>query len=298
MNVTFWGTRGSVPTPGAATVRYGGNTSCVEVRTQAGTLVILDSGTGIRELGMSLLKRGVPARGYLFLGHTHWDHIAGFPFFTPAFIPGNHFKIYGARDLDRSLQEVLSGQMHYTYFPVPLGDLRAEIAFEELDEGQLTVEDIDVRTHYLNHTAVTMGYRLEADGATVAYVTDHEPYGLSLVREGGSEPEIGRGLRGGFFHGGDRRLIEFVRGADLLIMDTQYTPEEYPLKRGWGHSPTDYVTDVAVEAGVKRYALFHHEPTHSDDQIDAMVSYCCARATEAGAKMEILGAAEGLTIEL
>ena len=292
MRVTFWGTRGSVPTPGPTTVRYGGNTSCVEVRTAADTLFVLDSGTGIRELGIDLLRRPGPVAGHIFLGHTHWDHISGFPFFTPAFIPGNRFTIYGARDLDRSLQDVLAGQMHYTYFPVPLGDLRADIEFQELDEGEFTVADTTVRTHYLNHTAVCMGYRLEADGRSVAYVTDHEPYGLSLVRTGASEPEVGRGLRSGFIHGGDKRLIDFVRGADLLIMDSQYTPEEYPARRGWGHGSTDYVTDLAIEAGVRRLAIFHHEPTHPDDQIDQMVAFCQDRAAEVSSSLEIFAACE------
>src|ERR671938_142750 len=252
MRVRFWGTRGSVPTPGPSTVRFGGNTACVEVRTSSDTFFIFDSGTGIRELGLELARQGGPISAHLMLGHTHWDHISGFPFFTPVFAPGNRFVIYGARDLDRSLRDVLAGQMHYTYFPVPLGDLRADIEFYELDEGQLQIEDAVVRTHYLNHTAVTMGYRVEADGVSVAYVTDHEAYGPV----GGTT----------FAHGGDRRLVDFVRGVDLLIQDAQYTPEEYVSHRGWGHGSTDYVTDMAIEAGARRVALFHHEPTHSDDE--------------------------------
>ena len=181
MRVTFWGTRGSVPTPGPLTVRYGGNTACVEMRTEGGTFFIFDSGTGIRELGLHLARQGGAVTAHLMLGHTHWDHISGFPFFTPAFVPGNRLVIYGARDLDRSLRDVLAGQMHYTYFPVPLGDLRAEIDFSELEEGEITIADAVVRTHYLNHTAVCMGYRVEADGASVAYITDHEPYGTWSV---------------------------------------------------------------------------------------------------------------------
>ena len=186
----------------------------------------------------------------------------------PAFVPGNRLVIYGARDLDRSLRDVLAGQMHYTYFPVPLGELRAEIEFCELEEGEIQIDDAVVRTHYLNHTAVCMGYRIEADGVSVAYITDHEPYGV-----GGADERPARATRRPI-HGGDRRLIEFVRGVDLLIQDAQYTPEEYAARRGWGHGSTDYVTDVAVEAGVRRVALFHHEPTHADDDIDRMVEYC------------------------
>lgn len=281
MRVTFWGTRGSVPTPGPTTVRFGGNTSCVAMQTVAGTLFIFDSGTGIRELGLHLARQGGPLSAHLMLGHTHWDHISGFPFFSPAFVPGNRLVIYGARDLDRSLRDVLAGQMHYTYFPVPLGDLRADIEFTELEEGKFHIEDTVVRTHYLNHTAVCMGYRLEADGVSVAYITDHEPYGV-----------VEDGLRRGFVHGGDRRLIEFVRGVDLLIQDSQYTPEEYAARRGWGHGSVDYVTDVAVEAAVRKLALFHHEPTHADDEIDRMVAAARARAREAGSELELFGAVE------
>jgi phosphoribosyl 1,2-cyclic phosphodiesterase len=294
MRVRFWGTRGSVPTPGQKTVRYGGNTACVEVRTNAGAFIIFDSGTGIRELGLHLARQGGPVAAHLMLGHTHWDHISGFPFFTPVFVPGNHVTIYGARDLDRSLRDVLAGQMHYTYFPVPLGDLRAEIEFCELEEGEITIEDAVVRSHYLNHTAVCMGYRVEADGVSVAYITDHEPYGFS----GGQDGTSGGGLRGGPIHGGDRRLIEFVRGVDLLIQDAQYTPEEYQTRRGWGHSSTDYVTDIAVEAGARRVALFHHEPTHADDDIDRMVENSRQRARGAGSDLELFAAAEGNEIEL
>jgi len=294
MRVRFWGTRGSVPTPGQATVRYGVNTACVELRTSAGAFIIFDSGTGIRELGLHLARQGGPVAAHLMLGHTHWDHISGFPFFTPLFVPGNHVTIYGARDLDRSLRDVLAGQMHYTYFPVPLGDLRADIEFCELEEGEITIEDAVVRTHYLNHTAVCMGYRVEADGVSVAYITDHEPYGFS----GGQDGKVGGGLRGGPIHGGDRRLIDFVRGVDLLIQDAQYTPEEYPTRRGWGHSSTDYVTDIAIEAEARRVALFHHEPTHADDDLDRMVESSRKRARAAGSGVDLFAAAEGNEVEL
>ena len=287
MRVRFWGTRGSVPTPGPSTVRYGGNTACVEMRTAAGTFCILDSGTGIRELGLDLVRRGKPVAAHLLLGHTHWDHIHGFPFFTPAFMPGNDVVIYGARDLDRSLRDVLAGQMHYTYFPVPLGDLRAKINFTELEEGEIELEDAVIRTHYLNHTAVCMGYRIEADGASMAYITDHEPYGMCED-----------GLRRGFVHGGDRRLIDFVRGVDLLIQDAQYTPEEYVIRRGWGHGSADYVTDVAIDAAARRLALFHHEPTHADSDIDRMVELARERARRTGSELDIFGAAEGQEITL
>ena len=259
-------------------------------------MFVFVSGTGIRELGLHLSSKPGPISAHTLLGHTHWHHIHGFPFFGPAFVPGNRLVIYGARDLDRSLRDVLAGQMHYTYFPVPLGDLRADMEFRELEEGTIEVEDTVIRTHYLNHTAVCMGYRLEADGVSLAYVTDHEPYGLLMGSGPGFAARVGQGLQGGFIHGGDRRLMDFVRGVDLLIQDTQYTPEEYVDKRGWGHGSTDYVTDVAIQCGVRQLAMFHHEPTHSDAQVDEMVAYARDRAKTAGSELHVFGAAEGQEI--
>jgi phosphoribosyl 1,2-cyclic phosphodiesterase len=278
-------------------VRYGGNTACVELQTNAGTSFVFDSGTGIRELGLHLKRQGGPITVHLMLGHSHWDHIAGFPFFVPAFAPGNRILIYGARGVDRSLLDVFAGQMNYTYFPVPLGDLQAALEFCELGEGEMRVEDAVIRTHLLNHTAICLGYRIEADGVSVAYITDHEPYSLvdGAAKAGKA---MGRGLHAGPIQGGDRRLIEFVRGVDLLIQDAQYTHEELVAHRGWGHSSADYVTDVAVEANARRAALFHHEPTHSDDDLDRIVENAQNRARQAGSPVEIFGAAEGLEILL
>jgi phosphoribosyl 1,2-cyclic phosphodiesterase len=286
MRVTFWGTRGSVPTPGPSTVRYGGNTSCVQVATAAGTCLILDSGTGIRELGLHLTRQGAPVSAHLMLGHTHWDHISGFPFFAPGFQPGNRLAIYGAHDPDHSLRDALAGQMHSTYFPVPLTDLSADITFSELAEDRIQIDDATVRTHFLNHTAPCLGYRIEADGVALAYVTDHEPYAAG-------DDGHGKG-----FTGDDRRLVDFVQGVDLLIQDAQYTAEEYAARRGWGHGSSDYVVDVAVAAGVRRVALFHHEPTHTDADIDRMLDAGRARARRAGSAVEVFGASEGGAIAL
>jgi len=229
MKIRFWGTRGSIPSPGPRTVRYGGNCSCVEIRTRSGDLFIIDAGTGIRELGISLMAKQ-PVSAHILLSHTHWDHISGFPFFPPAFAPGNTLTVYAARNIDKRLEDVMAGQMEYTYFPVTLNDLPAEINYRELLEETITIGSARITTHYLNHTSICMGYRVEADGKSVVYVSDHEPYGLALF---GSDPpvdRIGRGLRDGVVHVGDRRLIEWISGADLVIQDTQYTPDEYPKK--------------------------------------------------------------------
>jgi phosphoribosyl 1,2-cyclic phosphodiesterase len=292
MKIRFWGTRGSIPSPGPRTVRYGGNCSCVEVRTRDDELFIIDAGTGIRELGLALMNEQ-PVVAHILLSHTHWDHISGFPFFPPAFVPTNTLTIYAARNIDKRLEDVMAGQMEYTYFPVTLGDLPAELNYRELLEETFTIGSAHITTHYLNHTSICMGYRIESHGRSVAYVSDHEPYGLALFGADPPAERIGRGLRDGVVHVGDRRLIEWIRGADLVIQDTQYTPEEYPKKIGWGHGSADYVTDVAIKAGVRKLALYHHDPLHDDDSIDQIVEYCRARVAEEGSELEVFAAAEG-----
>src|SRR5262245_12057075 len=279
MQVRFWGTRGSIPTPGHRTSIYGGNTSCVEVRTEDGTTLVLDCGTGIRVLGLDMLRRKGPHRIHLLIGHTHWDHIQGFPLFTPAFMPGTELNIYGSAAFQRSLEDSLSGQMQYSYFPVKLHDLASRIRYTELEEGFFRIGDILVETQYLNHTAPTIAYRISADGATLAYVTDHEPFWYSS----GSP----------LLHPRDQRQIEFLRGADIVIHDAQYTNEEYPTKLGWGHSPADYVTDLAHAAGVSRLFLFHHDPLHDDDTIKRIEDTQRARVIAAGSTLEVAAAAEG-----
>src|SRR5271167_1228824 len=182
MRLQFWGTRGSLAKPGLTTVRYGGNTSCVEIRSSRGTLIIADCGTGANALGQSLLAanpKGV--RGHILISHTHWDHIQGLPFFAPLFVPGNEWDVYGPVGLDQSMREALSGQMQYTYFPVTMEQFGATVRYHDLVEGDFRIDDIGITTHYLNHPALTLGYRLEADGVTVVYSCDHEPHSRALV---------------------------------------------------------------------------------------------------------------------
>src|ERR671936_5848 len=194
MRIRFWGTRGSLAKPGPTTLRYGGNTSCVEVRTADGTLVVLDCGTGAHGLGQALLAAGErPLRGHLLITHTHWDHIQGIPFFAPLFVPGNEWDIYGPKGLGQSLRENLAGQMQYTYFPVPLAQCRAKIRYHDLVEGTFDIQDIKVSTHYLNHPALTLGYRLEVDGVAVVYACDHEPYSRMVAT--GDEEITGQDLQ-------------------------------------------------------------------------------------------------------
>jgi phosphoribosyl 1,2-cyclic phosphodiesterase len=261
MKVRFWGTRGSIAAPGRQTNHFGGNTSCVELRTSTGELFILDCGTGARPLGLELMKsQPQPIHANILLGHTHWDHIQGFPFFLPAFVPGNSFDVFAPEGGRRSLQETLAGQMEYTYFPVNLSQLPTKITYHELVEGEQKIGNISVFTQYLNHPGGAIGYRIQADGVAVAYLCDHEPYSEKVWR---SNAEPGR--LGSISHEGDCRHASFISGADLVIHDAQYTPEEYRSKKNWGHSTYEYAVQMAAAAGARRLALTHHEPMHDDE---------------------------------
>ena len=285
MLVRFWGTRGSIPTPGPKTARYGGNTSCVELRSDDGNLFVFDCGTGIRELGQSLLAESkTPPRIHILIGHTHWDHIQGFPFFTPVFLPGIEINIYAPIGFQRGLEDALAGQMQYSYFPVTLQDLSSRIHYTELEEGFFRIGNSLVETQYLNHTAPTIAYRVTDGSTSIAYVTDHEPFWKP------SGPD--------FNHPGDQRHIEFIRDADLAIHDAQYSEEEYGTKIGWGHSPLGYVRDVALAANVKRLALFHHDPTHDDAWVDAMEDEFKTAVAKRNPNMEVFAAAEGMVLEV
>lgn len=300
MRVRFWGTRGSIATPGPGTLRYGGNTACVEVRLDDGTLIILDCGTGARALGQALLASGEkPLRGHIIITHTHWDHIQGFPFFAPLFIPGNEWDIYAPGVTGRRLEDTLAGQMEYTYFPVRLDQLGATIRYHDVVEGTFSVGSARITAHYLNHPALTLGYRIEAGGASLVYATDHEPHShhrLDLPA-GASKIALMQPV-----HQEDRRHVQFIAGADLVIHDAQFTAAEDQSRIGWGHTAAEQVVDFALAAGIERLALFHHDPSHDDDVIDGLVEACRMRAIREAfddeKSLEITAAAEGRYIDL
>jgi CheY-like chemotaxis protein len=290
MQVRFWGTRGSLAKPGATTLRYGGNTACIEVRAAERTPIILDCGTGAHDLGLALVAgEPRPLRGHLMITHTHWDHIQGFPFFAPLFSPDSEWDIYAPGGLGRELERALAGQMEYTYFPVTLAQLAATIRYHDLGEGRFSVAGTRVAAQYLNHPALALGYRLEAGAVSVVYASDHEPHAANLAGGTGAGWPV---------HGEDRRHVEFLSGADLVIHDAQYTLEEYPQKMGWGHTPAETAVDYAVAAGALRLALFHHDPQRGDDAVDGLVEACRRRAAAAGSALEVFAAAEGHVLEL
>jgi CheY-like chemotaxis protein/phosphoribosyl 1,2-cyclic phosphodiesterase len=294
MRVRFWGTRGSIATPGPGTNHFGGNTSCVELNTSGGDLLIFDCGTGAHGLAASLMARELqPIKANILLGHTHWDHIQGFPFFSPAFVKENSVGIYGPEGSHGSLHDVLSGQMEFTYFPVELKQLPAALTYHDLAEGIHTIGAARVATQFLNHPAATLGYRVEAGGVAVVYLVDHEPFSDDLWRAGAVPGHIGSIL-----HDGDRRHAQFMADADLVIHDAQYTPEEYGPKKTWGHSTYQYAVRLAAAAGVRQLALTHHDPSHDDRLVGDIERRARALARECGTGLEVFCAYEGLELGL
>lgn len=287
MRVKFWGTRGSVPVPGKNTIRYGGNTSCVEVQSESGTHIVIDAGTGLRVLGYNIIQqypKGV--KGHVLIGHTHWDHIQGIPFFLPFFLKGYSWDVYGPKGLSQSIRDTLAGQMQYSYFPVDLEHFGASINYHDLVEGTFTIDDVTISTRYLNHTVLTCGFRVEVDGMVVVYLCDHEPYSSALAS--GDHPIVGQ----------DEKHARFAKDADLLIHDSQYMAKDFESKIGWGHSTMEYAVRIAEKAGVKRLALTHHEPLCTDDIIDKNFLYLKEKFPQAFKDMEIFIASEGMDLDL
>ena len=294
MRVRFWGTRGSIATPGSRTIGYGGNTACVEIRCGS-DLLVFDAGTGIRELGTALAQEhhDRPLTVHLFISHTHWDHIQGFPFFLPAYQPTTTIHVYGSPGQGRSLERILRGQMDTDYFPVALGDLSATIDVQEFRGGELRIGDAQITAMYLNHPGMNLGYRVSHGGRSVVYATDNEPYRYTL-------DHLARRAEAGREFGGrlDEEFVRFVAGADLYIGEAQYTDEEYPAKIGWGHSSLSATVEVALKAQVKRLALFHHDPMHDDEVVSAMVEVAQRLIAAQLSPLRCFAAREGQTLEI
>lgn len=295
MRIRFWGVRGSIPAPGPKTMRYGGNTTCLEVETDDGQTIILDAGSGIHPLAQSLLKK-LPLSCSILLTHTHWDHIQGLPFFIPIFIPRNNIRIYGAFDpvLQRDIRDVLSRQMEYCYFPVREAELKADIQYSSLSEGQtLEIGSAKVRNIIMNHTVINFGYRIDCHGKSVFFTGDNEP--LYNIYQPGDDyyDEYER-----LISQKNAILTDFIRGVDILIADSAYTEQEYQAKKGWGHGTHDQCLALATEAGAKALYCTHHEPQRSDEELDKIQDIMSEQLLSSPAAPPCFIAYEGLEIVL
>ncbi len=300
MKIKFWGVRGSIPCPGPNTVKYGGNTSCLEIWfEEIRRLIIIDAGSGIRELGNDIMKRDIVKKGIkadILLTHTHWDHIMGFPFFTPIYIPGAHLRVYGPVTYeDETLAEAVGGQLTYRYFPVRQAELAAKIEYISLKEEKLDLGDgINLTTKYLNHPVLCLGYRFEYNGKIFCTAYDTEPF-QNVFCNDPDDPSYDEGMaKEGeeVAREENQRLEKFFSGSDLLIYDAQYKTEEYlSSKRGWGHTSIEDAIDTSERAGVKRLALFHHEPLRTDKEIDELAQGLGSVKKDSG--MEVFFAREG-----
>lgn len=284
MKIKVWGCRGSIATPRASTLRYGGNTTCIEVRTAAGAVLIVDAGSGVRNLGKSLCQEKSITQIRFFFTHSHWDHLVGFPFFQPAYSSNYSIVFCGGRHAQASIKRYLSRQMEAPYFPVDFSLLKARFNFEcdnpHCEPRNCHFEGMEVSNVLINHPNGGFGYKFTEAGKTFVFMPDNE---LGFHHEGGPDRA---------------EHVEFCRGADLLLHDAQYTEADYEHTRGWGHSTFANTTDLAVEAGVKRLGLFHHDPDRTDDDLDRQAGICQERIREVHSSVECFAAAEGMTFEL
>ena len=297
VSVRFWGVRGSIPTPGPTTVRYGGNTSCVEVRAD-GQIIILDGGTGLRPLGRELTKEfdGQPLELTLLLTHTHWDHIQGLPFFLPVYKPDNQLRILGYEGARHGLDNVLTSQMESPFFPIELREVPANVQIEELKEMDFTVGAVRVRATLANHPGICVGYRLFTSAGSIAFFPDNEPHTGHHHRS--HEPQASDTTSLEVALQEDQKMADFLRGTDILIMDAQYDCQEYEHHRGWGHGCTEDVVALAMKAQVKRLFLFHHDPEHEDDKIAEMEANARKLVASQHSTMQVEAAREGAVVTL
>ena len=292
MKVRFWGVRGSIPSPGPKTVRYGGNTTCIEVWTDDGQLIILDGGTGIFPLSQTLLTK-MPLSVHIFNTHSHWDHIQGLPFFIPLFVPGNNISIYGPYDpvSQKGVDQILTIQMQYRFFPIRECELNAGIHYTSLKEEEpVNIGNATVTPVMMNHPVINFGYRIDCAGKSLFFTGDHEPtYNIYAPED--DEFDMFQSL----IDEKNSGIIEKIRGVDVLVADSSYTEEEYPAKKGWGHGTFESCMLMGEQARVQQLFLTHHEPTRIDDALEAAFNNSLAKRKIDIPEIEL--AREGLVFE-
>ena len=290
--IKFWGTRGSIPVPSPETLRYGGNTTCVELRAD-GEIIVLDAGSGIRPLGIALEReyQGRPIKLSLLITHAHWDHIQGFPFFKPAYDSNNEIRIFGFDGAGATFREIITEPMKSPFFPITMRELSARMDINKLNEMKFSLGKLDIHAAFVNHPGVCAGYRIFTSGGSIAFLPDHEPYEFFLHAARGKQlsPDEVKQIAA------ERHdaLVQFLRGSDVLILDTQYTDQEYETHIGWGHGSISSAVSLAIEAGVQTLLLFHHDPSHDDKMVDTMVESARELALKRGSHLEIAGARQG-----
>ena len=290
--IKFWGTRGSIAVPGPGTLRYGGNTTCVEVRAD-GEIVVLDAGSGIRPLGLALEEecQAQPIKLSLFITHAHWDHIQGFPFFKPAYDPKNEIRVFGFDGAGASFRQILAQPMKAPFFPIAMRELAAKMDIKKLTEMNFSIGKLEIRAAFVNHPGVCAGYRLFTSAGSIAFLPDYEPYEFFLhsARVNQLNPEQAKKTAAQ-----ERAsLVEFLRGSDILILDAQYTDEEYEAHIGWGHGSIASAVSLALDAEVQTLLLFHHDPNHDDRTVEAMEKSARELVAKSGKPLEIAAAQEG-----
>jgi phosphoribosyl 1,2-cyclic phosphodiesterase len=299
MQITFWGVRGSYPVPGAATVRYGGQTSCVEARSARGDVLIVDAGTGLRALGNKLMREARGPQNYnVLLSHVHWDHIQGLPFFSPAYVPGTRIAVHALLTAADELQQVIGGITRHEFFPMPLEAVPADFEFHQVEPGvEFDLGGFHVTPIALNHPFGSVGYRIDGDGTSWAYVSDTAPFDCVLHKQhflSGPEPltDADRAALAAM----RKELVARLVGVDTVVYDTHFLPEEYERFPHYGHSTPDQALEICVEAKARRLVLYHHAPSHGDDQMDQIAAKY--RALGLGAGVEVVTSCEGMTLTI
>lgn len=301
MKVRFWGVRGSYAVPGPDTSRYGGNTSCVEVKIDGGPRIVLDAGTGIRKLGKDIISND-PAKSqtYLLVSHTHWDHIQGLPYFAPLYQRGHKVNVFALQRDDKNLREVFASQSDSAYFPVTFDEVQAQLTFQELTEkASFEIGPVKVECTRLNHPWIAIAYRLEYEGKRFCYVTDTAPFRDLLIEHDFIKKPPGPGesiktedaaklaaMRDG--------VVRLCENADVVVYDTQFTPQEYSARPHWGHSCPDDAVEIVRQAGAKSLVLYHHAPERTDAQVDEILD----AQREKNPDLDLLAAYEGLEINI